>query len=347
MSIATFNSSCIDMTDYYTIPMEMLRVWDTKTGLYRIKRPEEIKSMRGMTFKTAINIAEVEAEAKAKNANIADIPDELVCKFENLTQENFTSTGDAEQDYAIELGLKYKRSCFNGNVVDGDIRLLDYKITEDLSEMTPAEKYKAIYEKYQHCYGENFLYAEAADYVSHPFETDDYIHVINKFKKEIKTACGKDCNMAKLRRNALYPDMNEAEIQNAIVEKFDTSDGISLIELNQIAYEMKSCGIDHGIHNLIFMSQTAEESHILYQNAVLHKQQPFQNYHNARDKAMHSNVPSEFMNRLKDKCERIYGGNADIMGTYEFFNSLVKEANGISSGKSLMDQYNGINGLKL
>ena len=85
MSIATFNSSCIDMTDYYTIPMEMLRVWDEEKGLFRIKRPEEIKSMRGMTFKTAINIAEIEAESKAKNANIADIPDELVCKFENLT----------------------------------------------------------------------------------------------------------------------------------------------------------------------------------------------------------------------------------------------------------------------
>lgn len=85
MSIAAFDSGAVDMTEYYTIPMEMLRVWDEEKGLFRIRGPEEIKSMRGMTFKTAINIAEVQAEAE-KNANYIDIPYEQITKFDNISR---------------------------------------------------------------------------------------------------------------------------------------------------------------------------------------------------------------------------------------------------------------------
>ena len=213
--------------------------------------------------------------------------------------------------------------------------------------MTPAEKYKAIYEKYQYCFGENFIYAEAANYNRHPFETDNYTYVIGDFNREIKAACGENCDLVELRRNALYPDMSDTEVQNAIVEKFDLSDGMTLTELYQMTYEMQSCGVGSGLHNAMKFTPLAEQSNIWYQNGVQHKNIPYQNFYDAYDKAMHSNVTTEYMQHVKKVGGNVYPGNSDLMGEWEFFNSLVKKANGTSSRKSLIEQFNGINGIRL
>lgn len=286
-------------------------------------------------------------EAKTADKPVIDLENIQVADFSHITYINFPSTGDPAQDYAIDLGLKYERSCFEGNVISGDAMLYELNKQQDLTGMTPAEKYKAVYEKYQKCYGENFLYAEAANYASQSVNVDHYRRTISNFENEIKAVCGDDCNMTKLRKNALYPDMSETEIQNAIVEKFDLSDGMTLTELYQMTYELKICGVGKGLHNLMKFTPLAEQSQIWYQNGVQHKNIPYQNFYNAYDKAMHSNVTTDYMQHVKKAGENLYPGNSDLMGEWEFFNSLVKKANGISSGKSLMDQYNGINGIKL
>lgn len=303
------------------------------------------------SFQKLLDITVVYANA-AEEANNRkhpqiDLDNIQVADFSHIAYINFPSTGDPAQDYAIDLGLKYERSCFEGNVISGDAMLYELNKKQDLTGMTTAEKYTAVYEKYQKCYGKNFLYAEAANYASQSVNVNHYRRTISNFENEIKAVCGEDCNMTKLRKNALYPDMSETEIQNAIVEKFDLSDGLTLTELYQMTYELKICGVGKGLHNLMKFTPLAEQSRIRYQNGVQHKNIPYQNFYNAYDKAMHSNVTTDYMQHVKKVGENLYPGNSDLMGEWEFFNSLVKEANSISSGKSLMEQFNWINGLKL
>lgn len=333
MSIATFNSSCVDMTDYYTVPMEMLRVYNEETGLYRIKGAEEIESMRGMTFKTAINIAEIQAEAE-KNANYIDIPDEQIAKFDNISR--YHPTGDEKYDRKVNEALDYYESCFDcRNSHDYD----ELTAKEDFTGMTTAEKYLAVYKKYQHCYGENFLDGSAASLWAVPYDYDYYGHVLTKFYRETEDICGDNKAAMAARREALYGDCeNDSEVRDAIIKKYmdgKPSNGITRRDYNKIVREMDMCGVGGGISNN------------LQEWAYIPK-----NIHNLSHESFSSakyldsyltSTDIEDITRSYDYLRRCGSAN----DTYFTALSQITSKFGVAKNSSLMEQFNNIKGIKL
>lgn len=176
-------------------------------------------------------------------------PEHLIAKFDGLSR--FHSTGDAELDKKIDIGLDYYATCFNYKYSD------DYdKLTaeEDFTGMTITEKYKAVYEKYQHCYGENFLEAWAVRYSEIP----SYINgerVIHQFMQEIEKVCGKPTYsevIKKARKEALYGDASNEEVRQIILDKYRDGDNLTMRNLFKAAYEMDECGVGgNGLHTIV------------------------------------------------------------------------------------------------
>ena len=146
----------------------------------------------------------------------------------------------------VERGIRYMQSCFD-TVDDGKYNKLT--AAEDFSGMSASEIYKAIYKKYQSCYGENFYYSDAINYPIPPSEYDDYYRVIRRFNKEVTAALGDTKNVQEARREALYGDMSDYEVRQAIIDEYDLSDGLTFRELYQMTYDMWKVGLDGGFHN--------------------------------------------------------------------------------------------------
>ena len=126
----------------------------------------------------------------------------------------------------------------------------DYKemtANEDFTGMTDTEKYKAIYEKYQHCYGENFLNAFALIHKVVPKDYNKYHRIIDRFDKEIEQACGSDTDFEKLRVEALYgSDLNNYQIREKILDEY-YHEGMTIREIIDMAKEMSLCGVGAGL----------------------------------------------------------------------------------------------------
>lgn len=159
----------------------------------------------------------------------------------------------------VELGIKYMRSCFD-IVDDGKYNKLTAE--EDFTGMSRPEIYKAIYEKYQNCYGENFYYGDAISYPIPPSDYDDYNKIIRRFDKEVAAALGDTEKVQAARREALYGDMSDYEVRRAIIGKYDLSDGLTFRELYQLSFDIWKVGLDGGFHNrlddLFYDFSTAE-----------------------------------------------------------------------------------------
>lgn len=178
---------------------------------------------------------------------------------------DFYPTGDPDQDYQIRMGLNYNKTCYNGkNYWDYD------KLTaaEDFTGMSNAEKYKAIYEKYQHCYGENFLDINAVPYVVPPHSEDFYGELLDNFYNELEAAVGDYSERAKACREALYGDMSDYDIRAAIVEKYSSDGTLTNSDLYKIAKAMDQCGVGGGIHNILRNVLTKDRSQVLYNSTL-------------------------------------------------------------------------------
>ena len=165
----------------------------------------------------------------------------IVVNFAIGHTNSFDSTGDPEYDKLIEMGLNYKRSCVD-LTNSGDfmpmIRSLDY------TGMNDAEKYKAIYEVFQHCYGENFFDMNAIMYFELDYGRDSYRTICNNFSNQIRSVFGDDeAAIQKIRREALYGGMSDYEVRKTIMEKYMEDGNITLRNLFKAAHEMDSCGV--------------------------------------------------------------------------------------------------------
>jgi len=151
-----------------------------------------------------------------------------------------------EFDTATQYAIKYYNSCFDfTNEWDFD----ELTAGEDFTGMSNAEKYKAIYEKYQHCYGENFLEADAVDYYLIPTEYDHWTPVIHRFYDEVDAACGGDKNAREARKDALYgEDLSDKEVRQIIIDKYVHNGEITNRNYLKMTNEMDLCGIGGGIH---------------------------------------------------------------------------------------------------
>lgn len=177
-----------------------------------------------------------------------------------------TPTGDRNHDYQLQMGLNYNKSCVD------DKNWQDYdKLTaeEDFTGMSAAEIYKAIYEKYQHCYGENFIDINAVPYVSANGTVDTFRGLISRFQRDVKSAIGSSnySDIQKARREALYGDMSEYDVRAAIVEKY-AADGFTNADLYKATAEMDRCGVGGGIYNVLSSVLTKDNSQIIYRSSL-------------------------------------------------------------------------------
>lgn len=177
---------------------------------------------------------EFKAEAAEKGYGVA----------EWYSGRGFESTGDDRTDGYIERGIAYRDSCFD---ITNLPEFAEITSQEDFTGMTDGEIYKAIYEKYQYCYGENFLDATALSYISPRSEYDFTLSTIDKFNAEVERTFGNAENAAKARVEALYgSDLTDSEIVDAIIEKYKSSDN-TYLDIIKMANEMENCGINVGL----------------------------------------------------------------------------------------------------
>lgn len=121
------------------------------------RKLEEAPKDESKSFKDTLSIS-----ASVQNIGVADLSKRTV------GEEEYYKTGDTTQDMYIRMGMDYKASCFDFRNAGHFASLTAEQETSGFEGMSNADKYKAIYEKYQYCYGESFLDAAAIDYVSPP-----------------------------------------------------------------------------------------------------------------------------------------------------------------------------------
>lgn len=213
------------------------------------------------------------AYMRAQGFEVADLSGRKSIEYYFASEEMINNAKDSDEAHllkCIRAGLLYKKQCVNfSNARDFD------KLTaeQDLTGMTDGEKYTAIYEKYQHCYGENFLQAFERQFTVPAAERDDYTQLELKWKKELKTEFGSIENAEKARREALYGKADEHTVRNDIIGKYAQNDKLTFRDLYDMTYEMSLCGVDHGMSDALdnifetyggyYMSQPGEHGQLL------------------------------------------------------------------------------------
>lgn len=210
-----------------------------------------------LTGKRVVTISELYAENSFRStldSKLIEVNGEMIdaCKlprisFEGLQMRPEYDESLSDYSYNVKLGLDYAKTCFD---FTNSWQFNDLTRAEDFTGMSAEEIYKKIYEKYQYCYGENFYSVRDIGYPLPPTDYNDYIPIVNKFRKEVLAACGTDYEgLAKLRKEALYGGMTDREIRQSIIDKYDLSDGMTFRELYHITGEMSSVGLDGGLNN--------------------------------------------------------------------------------------------------
>lgn len=254
-----FKDADLPVYDFAEYMAEKMGFPDTESFFEYIHGNRELPTENSSSSKTV--------EINGQVYNIDDIQFAKIDLFSayKLSYE-ITPTGDHEHDYQLQMGLNYNMSCVD------DTNLQDYdKLTaeEDFTGMSAAEIYKAIYEKYQHCYGENFIDINAVPYVSANGTVDTFRGLISRFQMDVKSAIGSSdyADVQEARREALYGDMDDYEVRAAIMEKY-AADGFTNADLYKATAEMDRCGVGGGIHNVLQSVLTKDRSQILYNSSL-------------------------------------------------------------------------------
>lgn len=224
----------------------------------------------------------------------------------------------------VENGLRYQRSCFD---FTHSAEFAKLTAAEDFTGMSDAEIYKAIYEKYQYCYGKNFYYADAINYPMPPSDYDDYNKVIRRFEKEVAAALGDDLGNEKhvkaARREALYGDKSDYEVRQAIIDEYDLSDGMTFRELYQMTYDIWKAGLDGGLHNRLddlFYDFSTAESRANCDNIV------------TREQYLDTKVSGKYFSELQKFYDNAMLRGNGILPEYSATLNQIRAACGTSSG---------------
>lgn len=243
MSYAVSNP--IGGTPIYPVRYE----WHDAGGGISVMHGSLTKEQRESAVSLMETYEEAVRKAEEKDAKSAPIPEYAIAHFDFGVNAptDIRATGDSKFDKKVREAIAYYNSCFDfTNSAD----FLPLMYAEDLTGLTNAEKYAAIYQRYQHCYGENFLEGNAADTWYIPPEYNVYKPVIDRFKKAVESVCGKN-GVEKARKEALYGDCeNDTEVREAIIKKYmqDSPDGrITHRNYFKMTYEMDLCGVGGGI----------------------------------------------------------------------------------------------------
>lgn len=247
-----------------------------------------------------------------KDGEIKDLSKIQRVSFEGLYTPEF--------DTNVENGIKYMRSCFD---FTHSWEFSKLTAAEDFTGMSDAEIYKAIYEKYQYCYGENFYYGKAISYPMPPSEYDDYHKVIRRFNNEVAAALGGREQVEAARREALYGDMSDYEVRQAIIDKYDLSDGMTFRELYQMTYDIWKVGLDGGLHNRLndlFYDFSTAESRANCDNIA------------TREKYLDTKVSGNYFSELQKFYDNAMLRGNGILPDYSATLNQIRATCGASSG---------------
>ncbi|MDE7302200.1 MAG: hypothetical protein K2N60_02645 [Oscillospiraceae bacterium] len=278
-----------------------------------------------LTGKKVVTIAELMAEYSfqdalndqyiGKDGKVIDVSKLDRIPVEELLEGLYTP----EFDTNIENGLRYQRSCFD---YTNSWEFAKLTAAEDFTGMSDSEIYKAIYEKYQYCYGKNFYYSKAISYPIATSEFDDYNKIIRRFNNEVAAALGGEEQVKAARREALYGDMSDYEVRQAIIDEYDLSDGMTFRELYKMTYDIWKVGLDGGLHNRLdelFYDFSTAESRANCDNIA------------AREKYLDTKVSGKYFSELQKFYDNaVYRGNG-ILPEYSAALNQIKAACRVSS----------------
>lgn len=257
------------------------------------------------TLTLSLNAQQSQTNSVLQNNKVADLS----------KRYSFYSTGDAEQDHQIALGLEYKRSCFDFTHAKEFDEISSAQKESGFNGMSNAEKYAAIYKKYTYCYGENFLDAEAIEYVDPPISEDEYLSIIHRFKKEVNEACGGAEEAIEARRTALYGNMSDCEIRQTIMDKYSNNGGMTQRDLFKASHEMDLCGIGCGMNNALnpIGNPFIYKDHLNIENST-----------DIRERMLDTSVNTSFLRDI----EKVYNNRINVGGYveadfYEAFNEIL------------------------
>ncbi|MDE6709308.1 MAG: hypothetical protein K2J76_02325 [Oscillospiraceae bacterium] len=279
-----------------------------------------------LTDKKVVTIAELMAEYSFQdvlndkfmksNGELVDISEIDRIPVEELLKGLYTP----EFDNNVENGLRYQRSCFD---FTNSWEFAKRTAAEDFTGMSDAEIYKAIYEKYQYCYGKNFYYGKAISYPIAPSEFDDYNKVIRRFNNEVAAALGGREQVEAARREALYGDMSDYEVRQAIIDEYDLSDGMTFRELYKMTYDIWKVGLDGGLHNRLddlFDDFSTAESRANCDNIA------------TRENYLDTKVSGKYFSELQKFYDNAMLRGNGILHEYSATLNQIREACGAGSG---------------
>ena len=279
-----------------------------------------------LTGKKVVTIAELEAENSfqdvlnnqyiGKDGKAIDVSKLDRIPLEELLDGLYTP----EFSPNVENGLKYMKSCFD---FTNSWEFAKLTAAEDFTGMSDAEIYKAIYEKYQYCYGKNFYYGKAISYPVPPSEYDEYHKIIRRFNNEVAAALGGREQVDAARREALYGDMSDYEVRQAIIDEYDLSDGMTFREFYQMTYDIWKAGLDGGLHNRLddlFYDFSTAESRANCDNIA------------TREQFLDTKVSGKYFSELQKFYANSLVSSSYILPEYKTTLNQIMAACGASSG---------------
>jgi hypothetical protein len=124
------------------------------------------------------------------------------------------------------------------------------------SDLTDTDKYKAIYEHYQECFGDDFLKSFAFG-VPYP---GNYYSIFKTFNDEISEVFGGQKEAQKVYRKAYYSDMTDEEIRKTIIENYPQKGKRTYRDILEMSFDMYRAGVDNGLFSSGILQDVAQNT---------------------------------------------------------------------------------------
>lgn len=269
------------------------------------------RSCANMSFRDLVETVEAAQAEQVKKCNL-EIEQVGVADISKRTEPEYTTCITAldgnpnhpnieKINRQINIGMEYKKSCFDFTFSKDFAQMKADEEAVGYENMTAAEKYETVYNRYTHCYGENFLDAFMLSYPS-PAQEDPYRQIVDNFYSEIEQLCGSREAGMQARREMLYGDMSDYDVRNSIIEEHCPDEEMTFRDFYSMTYDMELCGVGGDVHYWISEIFDGYGYYLNDGNGF---------YQERRDEMLDSTVTSEHLNFMQNNYYgRIYSGGS-------------------------------------
>jgi hypothetical protein len=113
----------------------------------------------------------------------------------------------------------------------------------DLTGLSDTEKYLTIMDKYEYCYGDDFLKSFS---LGVPLPSQ-YLGKLGRLSDELTEQFGSREAAQKVARQAEYGNMTDGEIRAEIIDKYPPKGERTYRDIIYMSYEMNRAGVDYGL----------------------------------------------------------------------------------------------------